>query len=464
MAGRDSGPSLQVARQVLGPVRATILIVSSMLGAGVFILPKILSKFGPIGIVALIGAGLGALALAVSFGALASRMGSAAEPYGIAKEAFGRQIGFWTAWMYWLSAWAGTTAIAAVWVGYVDFLTPDDLPAGWLLAAAAFALWMPVLINGAGAQALARVQTFALLLACGPIAVLIVIGPFSITREFLGPLNVSGSPAPFAVAAALPAAVFVYIGVETVAVLAERVRDPRRNVMRASVIGVLICIFIYVAATTVVMGTVPGEERRSGLASYSLSFSYLFGSPLAGQVMAATAITAGFGGLVGWALLSAELPKCAAQDGMFPPVFARVTKRTVPMTGIIISQAIATAVVVPILLGGDDGKEVLEVALSVAGVAAGTVFAVTVLADIKGIRESAAPASPARKAGVIVALGFSLFVVASATIETLGSVQSILVLLLWLAVGAATLRWLNVAHARTESFAGDSRLDPSAQP
>ncbi|HOB49836.1 MAG TPA: amino acid permease [Mycobacterium sp.] len=443
-------------RQLLGPVRATVFIVSSMLGAGIFLLPSSLSKFGTIGILALVVSGFGALALGVSFGALASKLGSAAGPYGFAKDAFGRRVGFWTAWMFWLSAWAGTSAIVTVWVSYVGFLLPREMSAAERLAIAAIGLFAPVLINVAGPRAMSRAQSAALLISCIPIVILVTAGPFSITRDFLGPFNTSGQPALLAVAAALPVTVFVFVGVEAVAVLAEEIENPRRNVMRATVVGVLVCLVVYVLTTAVVMGTVSAEDRKAGLCSFSLCMSYLFGTPLAGTLMAVAAVLAGFSGLVGWALLSGEAPKCAAQDRMFPAVFARVTRRGVPMTGILLSQAMAAAVVLPVLLGGSGGLKVLDIVLSVAGIAAGVVFIVTVIADIAETRKSGTGFSLPRRVGVVVALGFSLAVIVASSIEAVKHLQAVLVLLLWLAIGGVTLRMLKT----------DSREDalPESQP
>ncbi|MCB0925699.1 MAG: amino acid permease [Mycobacterium sp.] len=427
-------------RQLLGPVRATVFIVSSMLGAGIFLLPSSLSRFGTIGILALVVSGFGALALGVSFGALASKLGSAAGPYGFAEDAFGRRVGFWTAWMFWLSAWTGTSAIVTVWVSYVGFLLPREMSTVEQLAVAAIGLFTPALINFAGARAMSRAQSVALLVSCIPIVILVAVGPFSITRDFLGPFNTSGQPALLAIAAALPVTVFVFVGVEAVAVLADEIENPRRNVMRATVVGVLVCLVVYVLTTAVVMGTVAAEDRRSGLCSFSLCMSYLFGTPLAGTLMAVAAVLAGFSGLVGWALLSGEAPKSAAQDTMFPAVFARVTSRGVPMTGILLSQAMAAAVVLPVLLGGSGGLKVLDIVLSVAGIAAGVVFLVTVMADIAETRKSGTGLSWPRRVGVVVALGFSVAVMVASSIEAVEHMQAVVVLLLWLAIGAVTLR------------------------
>ena len=110
------------------------------------------------------------------------------------------------------------------------------------------------------------------------------------------------------------------------------------------------------------------------------------------------------------------------------------------MTGILLSQAMAAAVVLPVLLGGSGGLKVLDIVLSVAGIAAGVVFLVTVMADIAETRKSGTGLSWPRRVGVVVALGFSVAVMVASSIEAVEHMQAVVVLLLWLAIGAVTLR------------------------
>lgn len=124
-----------------------------------------------------------------------------------------------------------------------------------------------------------------------------------------------------------------------------------------------------------------------------------------------------------------------------------MTERGVPLTGIVISQAMASAVVLPVLVGGEGGEKVLEVVLSIVSLAVGAVFLVTVLADIHEMRTSGTPPRLIRKAGIVVALGFSLAVILSAAIETVENPESLLVLVLWIAIGAGILRWLGTHRA-----------------
>lgn len=95
-------------KAALGLPSATALVIGSIIGTGVFALPSALAPYGPISLVAFGVVTLGALALAVTFGALSKRVPASGGPYVYAREAFGEFAGFLNAWSYWITAWAGT--------------------------------------------------------------------------------------------------------------------------------------------------------------------------------------------------------------------------------------------------------------------------------------------------------------------------------------------------------------------
>ena len=66
----------------------------------------------------------------------------------------------------------------------------------------------------------------------------------------------------------------------------------------------------------------------------------------AGNTVAAAAIVSGFGALVGWTLIVAEMPRAAAQDGLFPARFARQNRADVPAFGIVVSTLLAAGLTV----------------------------------------------------------------------------------------------------------------------
>jgi len=93
---------------------AIALIMGSIIGVGIFNLPTSLAAYGPITLVSMALTTVGAIALALMFAALSRRLPADGGPYAYSRVAFGNRLGFFNAWSYWITAWAGNAAIAVV--------------------------------------------------------------------------------------------------------------------------------------------------------------------------------------------------------------------------------------------------------------------------------------------------------------------------------------------------------------
>ena len=99
---------------------AIALIMGSIIGVGIFNLPTSLASIGPITLVSMALTTVGAISLALMFAALARRLPADGGPYAYSRVAFGNRVGFFNAWSYWISSWAGNAGIAVGWVLYVE--------------------------------------------------------------------------------------------------------------------------------------------------------------------------------------------------------------------------------------------------------------------------------------------------------------------------------------------------------
>ena len=135
---------------------------------------------------------------------------------------------------------------------------------------------------------------------------------------------------------------FAYLGLESATVPAGDVRDPDRTIPRSTMLGIGVAALLYVLGTVVVMGVVPREQLVGSIAPFQDAASAMWGS-WAGYVVSIGVIVSSIGALNGWTLLMAQVPMAAAQDGLFPPLFGRLSPRGVPAFGIVISAGLATA-------------------------------------------------------------------------------------------------------------------------
>ena len=325
---------------------ATALVVGSIIGTGVFALPTALAPYGPASLLAFVLVTVGALALALVFGWLNKRVPGSGGPYLYARDAFGDFGGFITSWSYWLTAWIGNAAIVVAWVGYVEVFINKGGSKWGSIAIALVGLWIPAAINVSGIKNLGGFQVITVILKFVPLLFMATVGLFFIRAHNFGSFNPSHLSLTGAVSAAAAIALFSYIGLETASVAAGRVKNPARNVSRATVLGTLGCAFVYIFGTLAVFGTVAHRTLLTSAAPFSASANAIFGGSWAGKAMAVAAIISGIGCLNGWTLICAEMPMAAAHDRLFPTQFAQLSRKEIPVFGIVAATLLASLLTV----------------------------------------------------------------------------------------------------------------------
>ncbi len=340
-----AGPATPGRPGTFGLPTATALVVGSVIGTGVFALPSALAPYGPISLVAFVLVTIGALALALTFSALSKRVHGSGGPYVYARDAFGDFGGFLNAWSYWITAWAGNAAIVVALVGYVEVFVNTEHTTALSILIAVVGLWLPAVINLSGVRNTAVMQVVTTVLKFIPLLFMATVGLLFVKADNFGPFNASGTSAPGAIAAASAIALFAYLGIETASVAAGKVRHPARNVGRATVIGTIACAVVYVLGTITVFGTVPNAALQASTAPFTDSANAIFGGEWAGRTVALAAIVSGLGALIGWTLITAEMPLAAARDRLFPAQFGRL-HRGVPVFGILASTGLATVLMI----------------------------------------------------------------------------------------------------------------------
>jgi APA family basic amino acid/polyamine antiporter len=224
-------------------------------------------------------------------------------------------------------------------------------------------LWIPAVVNLVGVRQMAWFQNVSVVLKFLPLLLVGVVGWFFVKAANFGPFNASGG--------SLYSAIGIAAGVECASIAAGRVKDPRRNVGRASVLGTAASALLYIAVTAVVMGLVSHNALVGNGAPFVDAFQTMFGhATWVGKAVAATAVVSGLGALNGWTLVTAEMPFAAAKDGLFIPQFAKTFRDGTPWFGILVSTVVAS-VLMAFAYSGNTGLKVFTylVDLSVVTVA-----------------------------------------------------------------------------------------------
>jgi APA family basic amino acid/polyamine antiporter len=360
--------------------QSTALIVGSIIGVGVFSLPYALSSYGPISLLAMGLATVGALALAILIAALSRRMPAQGGPYAYARARIGNGIGFSNAWSYWITTWAGNAAIAVGWVFYVERFLNKGGATFWSIVIALVGLWLPAAINLTGLRNMGVFQVWTTVLKFIPLLLMATLGLFFIDGGNFTPWNVSGDTTMSAVGGAMAICLFSYLGVETAAVAAAKVRDPERNVPKATIYGTVASAAVYVLRLLAGFVIVSTTDLASEQASYSAATDSIVGGSWAGDLVALAVIVSGIGALNGWTMICAEMPQAAAKDGLFPGWFGATSKAGVPAFGIVSSTLLASVAVL-ISYWGANGATVFTTLVLMTGITAAVPYAFSALAQ-----------------------------------------------------------------------------------
>ena len=342
-AGHEPVPTpAQRKARALGLTSATGLVIGSIVGTGVFAMPGVLAQAGTSSIIVLGVIALGAMLLAVLFGQLTKRIPNTdGGLYAYARHEFGDFAGYLTGWCYWIQAWAGNAAIVSAWVFYVDALAGIH-PSGmgnWGIALGG--LWIPAVINLAGVRQMAWFQNLTVVLKFLPLLLIGVVGWFFVSKGNFGGFNTSGGSLYSAIGIAAGVALFSFIGVEVAAITARRVREPRKNVGRASLLGTGASAILYLLVSAAVMGLVAHPKLAGNTTPFVNAFQTVFGhGTWAGKLVDALIVTSGIGALNGWTLVTTEVSKAAANDGLFPRAFAWTDRKDTAWFGILMAAVL----------------------------------------------------------------------------------------------------------------------------
>lgn len=315
------------------------LVVGNMIASGIFLLPASLAAYGSISLLGWIGSSFGAIVLALLFSKLSVLMPNAlGGPYAYSKAGMGDFAGYLVAWGYWISIWASNAAIAVTLVSYLSVFFPilatNSVAAiGTGLAVIWFLSW----VNARGVKTAGLVQMVTTILKVTPLILVSVVGLFYIRPENFSPFNTTTTSDFSAITATTTLTLFAFLGLESATIPAGDIENPARNIPRATIIGTIIGILIFVVGSISIMGMIPAGELKNSNAPFADAAALIWGSK-GRYLVAIGAIISTFGALNGWILLQGQMPFAAAQDKLFPAIFNRKNTKGAPVTGIMISS------------------------------------------------------------------------------------------------------------------------------
>jgi arginine:ornithine antiporter/lysine permease len=363
----------------LGLVALTLLVVSAMVGGGVFNLPQNMAQSA--GLIAVLASwvisGLGVFFLARTFQVLSDiKPELKAGIYAYSRQGFGRYAGFQIAWGYWLSSAFGNVGFGVLLMDTMNYFFPPLFKGGntWeAVLGASVVFWVMnwlVLRGVKSASALNVIGTVAKFI---PILVFIAVVLIAMkagiwTSAFWGNVasHVQGS-APLGsmlnqVRSTMLVTLWVYIGIEGAVVMSDK--SDAKTVGRATLIGFLVTTVLYVLVSVLPFG-LESQAQLSALAPPSMAA--IMGSVVGNWgtyfVNLGVVISILSSWLV-WTLLVAELPWAGAKDGTYPKIFATTNRNGTASVSLWVSTAIMQAMMILVYFSNN----AWNVMLSITGV------------------------------------------------------------------------------------------------
>ncbi|HSU16992.1 APC family permease [Longimicrobium sp.] len=369
-----AGPGL--ARR-LGLFDATMIVMGGIVGSGIFVNPHVVAErvHTPLLIVgAWVAGGLIALAGAFVYAELAARRPQVGGQYAYLRDAYHPAVAFVYGWALLLVIQTGgMAAVAVTFARY--FRETTHVPLGEP-AVAALGIALLVAVNCLGVRAGSTVQSALMVLKIVAIGALVAAGLFFAGRPAADAVAATAggdgdSLASFG--AAMTPVMFAYGGWQTASFVAGEMRNPRRDLARGLMIGVLGVIALYVAVNVACVLALGAAGLAGTPTPASAVMRNAFGP--AGAALIAVGIAISTLGFLSQGMLTAPRVYFAmAADGLFFRRIAWVDPRTRAPAAAIVLQGVLSLL---IALTGTY-EQILNYVVSVDwiffGLTAGTIF------------------------------------------------------------------------------------------
>ncbi|MFJ3670896.1 basic amino acid/polyamine antiporter [Streptomyces sp. NPDC090106] len=338
----------------------TTMVVGSMVGAGVFSLPRrFAQETGVAGaLIAWAVAGTGMLMLAFVFQRLAVRRPDLdAGVYAYAKAGFGEYLGFFSAFGYWASACVGNVTYWVLIMSTIGAIAPALGDGDTVLAVvlSSVGLWLFFALISRGVKEAAAINRIVTVAKVVPIIVFVILALFylkpAVFADNFGGADYAGSLFN-QVRGTMLATVFVFLGVEGASVYSRHAKR-REDVGRATLLGFVSVFAIFASVTIVSYGLMPMEEIAE-LRQPSMAGVLEHAVGTWGQVFVSVGlIVSVLGAYLAWTLMAAEVLYVAAKDDDMPRFLKRATAADVPVPALVMSTVLSQIVLVVTLFSDD---------------------------------------------------------------------------------------------------------------
>jgi len=322
----ESPPSTEPSLvRTLGVRQLTAAIVNATVGAGIFVIPALVSQdLGAAAPVAFLLCAAIMACVTTSLAMAGSRVALTGGIYAYVDVAFGPFVAFLAGVLQWLTGLLAAAGVASALLDQVAVLSPVAAPKAVHVSVLALILAGLASLNVRGASVGTRLVEGITITKLAPLLVFTCVGAF-----FVDPSAIAwpGLPPADAIGRSVLLLIFAYSGVEVALAPSGEVRDPARTVPRAVFLGLLATTALYIAIQLVaqgVSGAALAQRTGTPLADAAGRFLGQAGMTL----MLVGAVCSMFGYMCGDMLSSPRSLYALARDGFLPAPLSRIRPGT----------------------------------------------------------------------------------------------------------------------------------------
>lgn len=239
----------------IGFAGVAILVLNSIIGAGIFALPAAVSaRAGVLSPWLFLIVGVLVITIVLTFAELASYFKESGGPVLFTTTAFGPLVGFSTGWILFVSrmtAFAANTTVMALYLGAVWPWFSDGIGRTVLICAIVGILtWVNVLGVKAGVRTMAVITIFKIT----PMLLLIVLGFQHVTGDVLLPASL---PTIDDLGGTTLLLIYAFVGFESATIMSGETKNPKDTLPRALVMTPIVVGVLYFLIVLVYIAVLP---------------------------------------------------------------------------------------------------------------------------------------------------------------------------------------------------------------
>lgn len=337
----------------LGVLALASIVVSSMIGGGIYSLPQNMAAGASAGAVLLawVITGIGVYFIANTF-----RILSTAKPdltagiYMYSREGFGPYVGFTIGWSYWLCQICGNVGYAVITMDALNYFFPPYFAGGNNLTSI---IGGSILIWGFNFLVLRGIKQATIINVIGTVAkvvplilfILILLFVFNFSKfdfNFWGEqISTSAKLGGLSeqIRSTMLVTLWAFIGIEGAVVMSKHAKSPK-DVGSATLIGFLGCLVIYVLLSLLPFGLMSQAELAAIPNPSTAGVLEKIVGPWGAWLMNIGLLISVLTSWLAWTMVTAQIPQAAAENGTFPKQFAKENKNQAPSVSLWVTSAL----------------------------------------------------------------------------------------------------------------------------